>query len=129
MAEDWAAVAAEVAEALGEFQQITLTQPGAPGGYDEANDVATEPTAPVEHVGSGIEEFYSAQSVDGDKIQQGDIRFMLSPLKADGSPMPLPIAEAWTATKSDGEWLIKKVDRVAPAGVVAYFVLQLRRMG
>ncbi len=129
MAEDWAAVAAEVAEALGDFQAVTLTQPGTPGGYDEANDVTTAPGEPVNHIGSGMEEFYSARDVDGSKIQEGDVRLMLSPLRDDGTPMPLPIAESWTATKADGEWLIKKVDRFAPAGVVAYYLLQLRRAG
>lgn len=113
----------------GKGQAVTLRQPASGGTYDPATDTTSGATPAQTHDGSGVEEFYSAQSIDGDKIQDGDVRFLLSPLKIDGADMPLPVAESWTLTKSDGEWLIKRVDRIAPAGLVAYYQLQLRRAG
>jgi len=113
----------------GKGQVVTLLQPGVGGTFDPATDATTGGSAPIEHQGSGVEEAYSSSSIDGRQIQAGDIKFMLSPEKLDGAAMPQPLADTWTLQKSDGEWSIKKVDRVAPAGLAAMYVLQLRRMG
>lgn len=113
----------------GKGQVVTLVQPGAGGTFDPATDATTGGSAPIEHQGSGVEEAYSSNSIDGRLIQAGDVKLMLSPVKLDGSSMPMPVADSWMLTKSDGDWAVKRVDRTAPAGLVAMYVLQLRRMG
>jgi len=129
VSEDWAAVAAEVDEALGEFRSVTLHAP-AVTEIDPATDTPTEVTPAQEHAGVGVESDYSAFSVASGAVAAGDVKFALSALKADGSPMPKPVSESWTLEYEDGTfWTIKKVDRLAPAGVTVRYKLQLRGVG
>lgn len=111
----------------GKGQEVTLHQPGTGGTYDPATDTTTGGSAAVDHVGSGLEEAYSAFSVASGVVAAGDIKLLLSPLKADGSDMPQPVADSWTLTKADGTWAIKKVDPLSPAGTDVMFTLQLAR--
>ncbi|MDP1599014.1 hypothetical protein [Phenylobacterium sp.] len=128
MAEDWAAIAAEVNGGLGEVgQEVTIATPAIDGAYDPMTDTVIGGSAPIVQHGSGSQKSYSARSIDGTVIQQGDVQFMLSPLKTDGSPISAPVADRDTLTKLDGPWAIKHVDTVAPAGVPVLFKLQLRR--
>ena len=126
MAEDWAAIAAEVNGGLGEVgQAVTISRPG-PDVFDPATDT-TVPGPPIVQQCSGSQKSYSARSIDGTVIQQGDVQFLLSPLKADGSPIERPVADRDTLTKLDGPWAVKHVDTIAPAGVPVLYKLQLRR--
>lgn len=126
MAEDWAAIAAEVNSGLGEVgQTVTISRPG-PDVFDPATDT-TVPGPPIVQQGSGVQKSYSAKSIDGTVIQQGDVQFLLSPLRADGAPIEQPVADRDSLTKLDGLWAIKHVDTVAPAGVPVLFKIQLRR--
>jgi hypothetical protein len=126
VAEDWAAIAADVAAALGEFQPVTITEP-AVTQYDPATDTTVVVTPAVEHGGSGVELKYDAQSVAAGLVAAGDVRFLLSPLKTNGQPMPRPVADSWTLTKADGVWTIKRVTPTSPAGVDVLLEVQLRK--
>lgn len=129
MAEDWAAIAAEVSEALGEFQEVTVCQPASGGTYNPATDTTSGATPAVNHIGSGAEDKYSAFSVASGVVAAGDVKFMLSAVKADGTPMPKPVADSWTVTMGSAVWTIKNVERIAPAGVAVLYELQLRGTG
>lgn len=109
----------------GKGQVVTITSPGV-DDFDEATDKAT-PGSPVVQIGSGVEEAYSAFSLAGGLVQGGDILFLLSPLNVNGLPLSRPVADRDRLEKLDGEWAIKHVDTVAPAGTPVLFKLQLRR--
>lgn len=126
MAEDWAAVAAEVAEALGEFSEITIHQPATDGTFNPATDTTTGASPAQTHVGSGVEDTYSAFSVASGVVEAKDVRFLLSPLKKNGQPMPRPVADLWTASLNGKTYAIKLVGSTQPAGMPVLFELQLR---
>lgn len=126
MAENWAAIAAEVAEALGEFEQITLHEPATDGVYDPMTDTTTGASPAQEHTGSGFEGEYSAFSIAQGVVAAKDIRFFLATLKTNGQPMPTPVADAWTATLGGKLYTIKSVGSTRPAGMPVLFELQLR---
>lgn len=127
MAEDWAAIAAEVAGALSEFSPITIHEPGSDGGYDEMNDVVIDPTPPTDHEGSGVEDTYDAFSVANGVVEANDIKFLLAAVKTNGQPMPRPIPDKWAATLGGQRCAIKRVKPTQPAGMPVLFELQLRR--
>lgn len=108
-------------------QAVTLHQPATDGVFNPATDTTTGASPPADHAGSGVEESYSAFSVASGVVLAGDVKFLLSGLKADGSPMPKPVPDSWTLTKADGSvWAIKRADTLAPAGTPVMFTLQLR---
>ncbi len=109
----------------GKGQVVTITAPGE-DVFDPATDTSM-PGAPIVQTGSGVEDVYSAHSIAGGLVLVGDVQFLLSPLKADGSPITQPVADRHILTKLDGPWAIKHVDTVAPAGMPVLFKLQLRR--
>ncbi len=114
----------------GSGQVVTLHQPAGDGTFDPATDTTTGATPSANHTGSGVEEHYSGFSVASGVVAAGDVKFLLSPFKADGSLMPKPVADSWTLTYADGtRWTIKKVDAIRPAGNTALFILQLRGAG
>lgn len=110
----------------GKGQEVTLHQPAGEGTYDPATDTTTGATGPQDHIGSGVETKYDAESVAAGLVAAGDIRFLLSPLKEDGTDMPKPVADSWTLTKADGTWTIKRVTPTSPAGNVVMYELALR---
>lgn len=109
----------------GKGQEVTVEIVSG-GTFDPATDTTTGETTTTE-TGSGVEEAYSAQSIDGTTILSGDVKFLLSPLKTDGTALTAPVADRSTLTKDDGAWIVKKVDRIAPAGTVVMYILQLRK--
>lgn len=110
----------------GKGQVVTLTQPGTPGAHDPLTDIVTPGTDPVEHEGSGVEEQYDAFSVAQGVVAATDVKFLLSPLKLDGSDMPQPVADNWTLAYDGGPPMtIKRVKPIKPAGLVAYYELRL----
>jgi len=114
----------------GKGQEVTLKAPPFAGTFDPETETTTGATPGATHISSGVEDKFSAFSVASGVVAAGDVKFLLSPLKADGSPMPKPVADAWTLTYADGSaWTIKKVDRIAPAGVAVMYELQLRGTG
>jgi len=110
----------------GKGQTVTVHQPATDGSFDPATDTVIAPTPPVDHTGSGVEDRYSAFALTTGAVEAGDVRFLLSPLKADGSPMPEPVADAWSITQGGKRWTIKRVERIAPAGVAVLYDLTLR---
>lgn len=126
MAEDWARVAAEVAEALGEFQQIIIHQPATDGVFDPMTETTTGASPAQDHAGSGFEGEYSAFSIANGVVEAKDVRFFMASLKTNGQPMPTPVADRWTATLKGKGCAIKKVGSTQPAGLPVLFELQLR---
>jgi hypothetical protein len=116
----------------GKGQVVTLHQPATDGVFDPATDTTSGGSPPTDHTGSGVEEAYSAYSLAQGLVLAGDVKFLLSPLKADGTPMPQAVADSWTITKGlnpDGSpkvWAIKRVEPLSPAGTPVLFELQLR---
>lgn len=110
----------------GKGQAVTLHQPAEPGSYDEMTDTVSAPQPAQSHDGSGIEEAYDAQSIASGVVLATDVKFVLSPLKVDGEPMPTPIADSWTITVGEVDYTIKRVTPLRPAGKPVLFTLQLR---
>lgn len=108
-------------------QEVTLTAPETEGTYDPATDTTSGATPGATHDGSGVEEKYSTLSRATGAVEAGDVKFLLSALKTDGSVMPQPVADSWTLTRDDGVWTIKRVDPISPAGTDVYFELQIHR--
>lgn len=106
----------------GKGQAITITA-RAPGARNADTGVRT--VTPTAHIGSGIERSYTAREIDGTVIQRGDKKFMLSPLKSDGTVMPIPTTKD-QATLGGKSWTIESVDARTPAGEFIYAYLQLR---
>jgi hypothetical protein len=110
----------------GSGQVAVLNQPATAGTFDPATDTTTGGSPPQTHTGSGVELAYRSQSIDGKLILIGDIRFLLSPVKDDGTDMPEPVADSWTLTLGARTLTIKRVDPLRPAGRVVMYELQLR---
>lgn len=110
----------------GKGQAVTLRQP-AVTQYDPATDTTVEISPAQDHDGSGIETKYDMRSIAAGLVAAGDVKFLLSPLKINGSDMPRPVSDSWTLTKADGTWTIKLVTPTSPAGLDVMFELQLRR--
>lgn len=126
MAEDWAAVAAEVAEALGEFMEITFHQPATNGTFDPATDTTSGASPAQMHVGAGFEGEFSGFSIASGVVGAKDIRFFAASLKKDGQPLPLPVADLWTVTLNGVNHTIKRVGATRPAGTAVLYDLHLR---
>lgn len=124
--EDWASIAAEVAEALGEFSEITLHQPGVPGETDPMTEIVIGGAEPQDHAGSGFEDQYSAYSIASGVVEAKDVRFFAAALKRNGEPMPKPVPDAWTATVNGVTYTIVGVGATQPAGLPVMYELQLR---
>lgn len=126
MAEDWDEIAAEVAEALGEFAEITIHQPATDGVFDPATDTTSGASPAQDHIGSGFEGEYSAFSIASGVVAAKDIRFFMASLKTNGQPMPRPVPDLWTATLNGVVYTIKRVEPTQPAGTAVLYELQLR---
>lgn len=111
----------------GKGQEVTLHQPGSEGTFDPVTETTSGASPPVDHYGSGVEDGYSAEMVASGAVLAGDVKFLLSPVTLQGAALPTPVADSWTLTKDDGVWTIKKVQRIAPAGMAVLYELQLRR--
>ena len=83
--------------------------------------------AGARQTGSGIEEHYRADRIDGRLVLAGDVRFMLSPLATSGEVITTAVPGAVVAYEDGREWAVISTEPFAPAGVLAYTYLQLRR--
>lgn len=110
----------------GSGQTVTLHQPVTDGVYDPATDTVTGASLADDHEGSGVELQYDARSIDGTVILAGDVKFVLSPEKTDGTLMPQPVADVDTLVYGGKTWTIKRVNTLSPAGNIVLFELQLR---
>lgn len=128
MAEDWAAAAADVDAGMREAGAlVALHQPGSDGTYDTMTDTTSGATPPQTHEAFGVQgEAYSAYSIASGLVAAGDVRFLLSTLKVDGSPLPTPVADQWTLALDGKVHTIKAVDTTKPAGVPVMYELRLR---
>lgn len=110
----------------GKGQLVTLHEPPTDGSFDPSTDTTTGASPAQDHEGSGVEDRFSAFSIAQGVVAADDIKFLLSPLKTDGTPMPLPVADAWTIMLSGGVRTIKRVDAIRPAGTAVLIELTVR---
>jgi hypothetical protein len=97
------------------------------GAYDPATGGPSVTT--VSQTGSGVERKFSAYRINGTSVLAGDTRFMLSPMKSDGTVITLPdsLPEGSTLTLADGTVkTVVAVEKTQPAGRLVYAELQLR---
>lgn len=123
MAIDYDEIASDAIAALEEVgQPVVVHKPGiggANGGYTPG--VGAAPTIPPQDIeGIGGLFGYKAQYIDGTSILQGDQRMLLAP-KITEAPQV-----GWTISANSKTYRIVSVERVAPAGVVVLYKLQLR---
>lgn len=111
----------------GKGQEVAITGL-IPAGYNPLTDEA-ESGGDAVQIGSGIQKGYDARSIDGTLIQRGDKQFLLSPLQTNGQPIGEIVPDRDVLTKADGQWMIRAVETVAPAGMAVLYKLQLRRGG
>jgi hypothetical protein len=102
------------------------------GAYDTADATAVVTTATAVY-GLGVEEAYSTSRIDGSLIRAGDTKFHLGTEKltsagaSTGQRLTAPVVDQTLVTLADGSvWTVKNVERIAPAGLVAMYTLQLR---
>lgn len=126
---DFAEIASLIDEVLAAediSQAATLNVPATNGTFNASTDSTTGGTNAATHTGSGVQDRYSAFSVASGAVEAGDVKFLLTALKSDGSAMPKPIADRDTLTMGGRTWAIKSVDTVSPNGDVVLYELQLR---
>jgi len=121
--DDMALTAADLLTELGQVVTLTHTVSGA---YDPATGTTGADTTTTQTV-TGVEEFYSARSIDGTLILAGDKKFHLSPLNAAGAAITPPVAEDKITFADGAVWTIKAVMPVSPAGTPVLFTLQIRK--
>lgn len=119
---DMAATAADLITAFG--QPVTLTR-STPGSYDAATGTVTNST--TTQSGLGVEEAYSARSIDGALILSGDKKLMLSVETAAGAAITAPQVEDTVTFPDTSVWTIKAVEPLSPGGTALIYTLQLRR--
>jgi hypothetical protein len=94
-------------------------------------DDDTQQVTPVyaTHPSSGLEELREQADLPGTSIKAGDIKFMLSPYKTDGTLCP-ELSTQFKVQLADGKWYtVVGVDPYRPAGLVIYTYLWLRTGG
>lgn len=125
MSEFYDDMASTSGELIAEFgQAVTLTHSVA-GAYNTATGKKGAATVTTQTV-MGLEDSYSAFSIDGTLVKAGDKKLYLSPLDTAGAAITPPVPED-TVTLADGSlWTVKKVDPTSPAGQPVLFTLQLR---
>lgn len=127
-------------DARGKAQAVRNLAPKSKGGkgqevklYTTTGDTYSTVTrkttrgAPLDVDSSGIEEAYNVRDTDGVSIKLGDLQFMLSPVQLNGADMPEPSAgDILQYVLTGDKKTVVSVERVAPAGLVCYYTLQLR---
>lgn len=109
----------------GKGQTVTLALAGG-GTYNPATGGYSGATTTTQ-TGSGVEMAYSAREIDGETVQRGDVKFMLSPLTTAGAEITTAKVGATLTNAAGVEWRIMAAEPFAPAGLVTHYDLQLRR--
>ena len=119
-------LALTAADLLTEFgQAVTLTHVVS-GDYDQATGTTGSGSTTTQTV-TGVEEAYSARSIDGTLILMGDKKFHLAPLDTSGAAITPPVAEDKITLADASVWTIKRCEPVSPADTPVLFTLQIRR--
>lgn len=124
MAIDYDEIADGALEAIEEAgQAVTLNIPGSGGGY--VPGVGVVPANPATTAqGIGVLLDYTQREIDGTVIQHGDQKLLLAPqIAATPSTAHAVTAMHLGVSKT---FTVKSVGAVAPAGVPALYILQLR---
>lgn len=115
MAENWDAVAAEVAQGLAEAgYQVTLVEPGVATGPEWD----PQPGAPVETLVTAVEEKLSLTNRDATLVQTGDRMFMVAHTKKPEL--------GWQMRIDGREYQIVAVESLRPGGVDLMYMVQVR---
>lgn len=126
MSEFYDDMAATAAELIAEFgQPVTLTH-SVPGAYDTETGTSAAATVTTQAC-LGVEEAYSARSIDGTLILAGDKKLMLSVETTAGTAVTAPAVEDTVTFADASVWTIKAVEPLSPGGTALLYTLQLRR--
>ena len=107
-------------------QAVTLSRPSTSAPtYDPATGVSS-PVAPATYSGRGAVFDYKQTDVNATLVQAGDQRLYLSPFQADGTAMPEPTTSDDVALADATVYSVQRAGKVAPAGTVVLYDLQLR---
>lgn len=117
---DYAKIAASALKQLEKAgMPVSLNAPAQGGGY--VPGVGVVPASPAQsHEGVGALFGYKANYIDGTAIQHGDQRCLLAAQIAAEPKV------GYTLTAGDKTYNVVSVERVAPAGIVVLYKLQLR---
>lgn len=120
MAIDYARIAKQALKQIENAgMPVTLHIPGTGGGYIPGAGVVPD-TPPTNHDGTGALLGYEAKYVDGKTIQHGDQKLILAP-QIGAEPKA-----GHALTAAGVTYNVVGAERVAPAGVVVLYKLQLR---
>lgn len=72
----------------GKGLEMVLRVTGPAGKYDPEAGGAGQVS--VDHNGSAVRADYDQEDIDGTAIRAGDVKFLVSPVKLDGSDLPKP---------------------------------------
>ena len=115
---------ADRADVLAAFKEdgmlMTLAVPGA-STFDHILGAYSAATA-VQYTGYGLVKEYKAQEIDGTVIQRGDQKVLV--VFEDASIVP---ATTHNLSTVGNLYAVQNVGALAPAGVVIFFTLQVRR--
>lgn len=120
MAMDYADIAAGALESIAEAgAPMVLHKKGTDGVY--VPGVGPQPGTPVRNIPGTAAVFgYKQSAIDGTQIRQGDQRMLLAPQIAEE-----PV-KGDTVTAGGKTYNVMNMERVAPAGIVVLYKLQLR---
>lgn len=110
----------------GKGQEVTLHQPAVAGGYDPLTETTTPGTPAQDHLTSGVTDTFNTFLISQGIVEVDDVKLLLSPLKADGTPTPEPDPASWPLTMGGKPYTIIRVKPTQPAGMNVLLELQLR---
>ena len=123
---DYVKSAATAERLLQKFgQAVTLSRPStnAPT-YDPATGIST-PVAPATYVGRGAVFDYKQTDINQTLVQAGDQRLYLSP----AAPMVEPKTSDDIVLANGTTYTVQRSGKIAPAGTVVLYDVQLRGVG
>jgi len=94
------------------------------GDYDP--ETGTTPVTTVQYDGSGFRENYKQSDIDGSRIKQGDVKFLISPVLLNAADMPQPVSQDKILFDGD-TYTVQNVDPWDYAGLAVGFSVQARK--
>lgn len=117
---DYARISKIALAQIERFGQVITITARSSGSYNAGTSSAT--VTETSQSGKALVDSYSIKEIDGNLIQVGDVKLILSAL---GISEPKP---GFFATLENGvKYVIKNVDIISPSGVAVIYTCQLRK--
>lgn len=95
--------------------------------YDPITGVEQVVTPSIELTGSAYKTDFKDARVAESNVKLGDVRFLVSPVLADGTDCPsIVVGDVLTHTGKD--WIVIDVKEVSPAGLIIYQDVHARKL-